>query len=220
MLAYSLGITQIDPLRFDLIFERFLNPERVSPPDFDVDFCQTNRGKTIDYVKQKYGADRVAQIVTFGQLGAKTVIRDVARALEIPLVQSNAYCKMIPEDPKITLAKAKTENPEFAAACTVYAGLRDIMRYAEVLEGLYRNTGVHAAGVVIGDKPLIDLVPLARDKDGSPVTQYAKEPIEECGLLKMDFLGLKTLTVLKEATDLVKLIHNVEIDLEKIPLDD
>ena len=220
LLAYSLGITQIDPLRFDLIFERFLNPERVSPPDFDVDFCQTNRGKTIDYVKQKYGADRVAQIVTFGQLGAKTVIRDVARALEIPLVQSNAYCKMIPEDPKITLAKAKTENPEFAAACTVDAGLRDIMRYAEVLEGLYRNTGVHAAGVVIGDKPLIDLVPLARDKDGSPVTQYAKEPIEECGLLKMDFLGLKTLTVLKEATDLVKLIHNVEIDLEKIPLDD
>lgn len=220
LLAYSLGITQIDPLRFDLIFERFLNPERISPPDFDVDFCQTNRGKTIEYVKQKYGANRVAQIVTFGQLGAKTVIRDVARALEIPLSQSSAYCKMIPDDPKITLAKAKTENPEFAAACTVDAGLRDIMRYAEVLEGLYRNTGVHAAGVVIGDKPLIDLVPLACDKDGSPVTQYAKEPVEECGLLKMDFLGLKTLTVLKEATELVKLIHNVEIDLERIPLDD
>ncbi|MEI6647567.1 MAG: DNA polymerase III subunit alpha [bacterium] len=220
LLSYSLGITQIDPLRFDLIFERFLNPERISPPDFDIDFCQTNRGKTIEYVKQKYGKDRVAQIVTFGQLGAKTVIRDVARVLEIPLAQADVFAKMIPEDPKITLAKAQTDNPEFSAACQIDPNLREIMRYAEVLEGLFRNVGVHAAGVVIGDKPLIDLVPLARDKDGEPITQYAKEPIEECGLLKMDFLGLKTLTVLQEATELVKLIHGVNIDLETIPLDD
>jgi DNA polymerase-3 subunit alpha len=220
LLAYSLGITQIDPLRFDLIFERFLNPERVSPPDFDIDFCQTNRGKTIEYVKQKYGKDRVAQIVTFGQLGAKTVIRDIARVLEIPLTQADVFAKMIPDDPKITLAKAQTENPEFSAACQIDPNLREIMRYAEVLEGLFRNVGVHAAGVVIGDKPLIELVPLARDKDGEPITQYAKEPIEQCGLLKMDFLGLKTLTVLKEATDLIKLIHGVDIDLETIPLDD
>ena len=220
ILAYSLGITQIDPIRFDLIFERFLNPERVSPPDFDIDFCQARRERTIDYVKQKYGKERVAQIVTFGGLGAKTVIRDIARVLEIPLSQSNDYAKMIPEDPKITLAKAKTENPQFAAACNIDPDLRRIMQYAEVLEGLYRNTGVHAAGVVIGDKPLIDLVPLARDKDGSPVTQYAKEPIEECGLLKMDFLGLKTLTVLQEAVELVKLVHGQDVALEKLPLDD
>lgn len=220
ILAYSLGITQIDPIRFDLIFERFLNPERVSPPDFDIDFCQARRERTIEYVKQKYGKDRVAQIVTFGQLGAKTVIRDIARVLEIPLNQANDFAKMIPEDPKMTLAKAKTENPQFAAACNLNPDLRRIMQYAEVLEGLYRNTGVHAAGVVIGDKPLIDLVPLTRDKDGAPVTQYAKEPIEECGLLKMDFLGLKTLTVLKEAVDLVKLVHDTDVDLETLPLDD
>ncbi|MDD4018079.1 MAG: DNA polymerase III subunit alpha [Kiritimatiellae bacterium] len=220
LLAYSLGITQIDPIRFDLIFERFLNPERISPPDFDIDFCQTRRERTIEYVKRKYGKERVAQIVTFGQLGAKTVIRDIARVLEIPLNQSNDYCKMIPEDPKMTLAKAKTENPRFAAACSVDPDLRRIMQYAEVLEGLYRNAGVHAAGVVIGDKPLIDLVPLARDKDGAPVTQYAKEPIEECGLLKMDFLGLKTLTVLQEAVELVRLTRGITVELEKLPLDD
>ncbi|MCL1921129.1 MAG: DNA polymerase III subunit alpha [Kiritimatiellaeota bacterium] len=220
ILAYSLGITQVDPLRYDLIFERFLNPERVSPPDFDIDLCQANRGKTIEYVKQKYGKDRVAQIVTFGQMGAKTVIRDIARALEIPLSQANRYAKMIPDDPKITLAKAKTENPEFAAACTVDLGLRDIMRYAEVMEGLYRNAGLHAAGVVIGDKPLIELVPLARDKDGETVTQYDKNIIEACGLLKMDLLGLKTLTVLQETVDLIRLIHGTEIDLQALPLDD
>jgi len=220
ILAYSLGITQIDPLRYDLIFERFLNPERVSPPDFDIDLCQTNRGKTIEYVKQKYGKDRVAQIVTFGQMGAKTVIRDIARVLELPLSQANRYAKMIPDDPKITLAKAKTDNPEFAAACVIDQGLRDIMRHAEILEGLYRNAGLHAAGVVIGDKPLIELVPLARDRDGETVTQYDKNVIEDCGLLKMDFLGLKTLTVLQETVDLIKLIHGKAIDLQGLPLDD
>jgi DNA polymerase-3 subunit alpha len=213
LLAYSLDITQLDPIRFDLIFERFLNPERISPPDFDIDFCQANRSKTIEYVTQKYGEDRVAQIVTYGQLGAKTVIRDIARVLEIPLNKSNAFCKLIPDDPKITLEKAKEENPEFGALCRVDPDLRRIMQYAGLLEGFYRNTGVHAAGVVIGDKPLIEIIPLARDKDGKPVTQYAKEAVAEVGLLKMDFLGLKTLTVIQEAVDLVKLVHGIDLDL-------
>jgi DNA polymerase-3 subunit alpha len=220
ILSYALGITQIDPIRFDLIFERFLNPERITPPDFDIDFCQARRERVIAYVREKYGKDRVAQIVTFGQLGAKTVIRDVARVLEIPLDKANAFCKLIPEDPKMTLAKAKTDNPQFDALCQTDPDLRRIMKYAEVLEGLYRGAGVHAAGVVIGDKPLIDIVPLARDKEGAPVTQYAKEPIEACGLLKMDFLGLKTLTVLKECLDLIHELHGITIDLIQLPLDD
>ena len=220
LVAYAVGITELDPIRFNLIFERFLNPDRVSPPDFDIDFCQDRRDEVIRYVKNKYGTERVAQIVTFGQLGAKTVIRDVARVMEIPLDKANRLAKMIPEDPKITLAKAREANPEFGKACATDPELRLILPHAEVLEGLYRNAGVHAAGVVIGDKPLIDIVPLGRDKEGQPVTQYAKEPIEECGLLKMDFLGLKTLTVLKEAVDLVRKGHGVSIDLANLPLDD
>ncbi|MDA3924939.1 MAG: DNA polymerase III subunit alpha [Kiritimatiellae bacterium] len=220
LLAYSLDITQLDPIKFGLIFERFLNPERVSPPDFDIDFCQARREEVIEYVKKKYGKDRCAQIVTYGKLGAKTVIRDIARVLEIPLEKSMFWTKMIPNDPKITLAKTRAQVKEFDVACKLDPDLNHIMKFATVLEGLYRNTGVHAAGVVIGDRPLIDLIPLGRDKDGSPVTQYAKEPVEEVGMLKMDFLGLKTLTVLKEAVDLIKFLHGVEIDLEKISLED
>lgn len=223
LVAYSLNITRLDPTRFDLIFERFLNPDRISPPDFDIDFCQSRRRLTIEYVRNKYGKDRVAQIVTFGQMGAKTVVSDIARVFDIPLADANRFTKMIPEDPKMTLDKAIKENPEFALACKTDPNLQRIMRYAPILEGLVRTTGMHAAGVVIGDQPLFDLVPLARGKDpedAMPVTQYAKEPVEECGLLKMDFLGLKTLTVLQEAVDLVKEIHGVTIDLDTIPLDD
>ena len=229
LVAYALGITDLDPIRFNLIFERFLNPERVSPPDFDIDFCQDRRDEVIAYVRKKYGSDRVAQIVTFGQLGAKTVIRDVGRVLEIPLDKVNALAKMIPDvlppdsegkAQKVTLARVKEANPAFGAACATDPDLRRIMPHAEVLEGLYRNAGVHAAGVVIGDRPLIDIVPLARDKDENILTQYAKEPIEECGLLKMDFLGLKTLTVLKESVDLVRQGRKVEIDLAGLPFDD
>jgi DNA polymerase-3 subunit alpha len=229
LVAYAMGITDLDPIRFNLIFERFLNPERVTPPDFDIDFCQERRDEVIRYVRQKYGNDRVAQIVTFGQLGAKTVIRDIARVLEIPLEKTNALAKMIPDalppdsegkPQKVTLSKAKEANPAFGAACGTDPDLRRIMPFADVLEGLYRNAGVHAAGVVIGDRPLIDFIPLARDKDENILTQYAKEPIEECGLLKMDFLGLKTLTVLKEAVDLVRQGRQVEIDLAAMPFDD
>lgn len=220
LVAYALGITAIDPLRFDLIFERFLNPDRVSPPDFDIDFCQTRRGEVIEYVKRKYGAEQCAQIITFGTLGAKTIIRDIGRVLEIPLSNCDKLAKMIPEEPGMTLAKAEDANPEFKQALKTDPDARQILPYAKVLEGLQRNQGTHAAGVVIGDTVLMDIVPLCRDKDGQPVAQYEMKPLEMTGLLKMDFLGLKTLTVVQEAVDLVKELHGVTIDPQKIPLDD
>jgi DNA polymerase-3 subunit alpha len=220
IVAYALGITTIDPLRYELIFERFLNPERVSPPDFDIDFCQARRSEVIEYVKDKYGRDSVAQIITFGSLGAKTVIRDVGRVLEVPYSRCDQLSKMISEDPKMTLHKALEENPDFKRAYQNDEDCKRILDFGFVLEGLYRNAGTHAAGVVIGEKPLVEIIPLSRDKDKEPVTQYTMEPLGEIGLLKMDFLGLKTLTVLKEATDLIKEIHGVDIDLEEIPFDD
>jgi DNA polymerase-3 subunit alpha len=220
VVAYALDITELDPLRYNLVFERFLNPERTSPPDFDIDFCQNRRDEVIAYVKRKYGANRVAQIVTFNQLGAKSVIRDVARVMEIPLDKANALAKLVPDDPKITLAQSREGSAEFGTACKADPEMRRILPVAEVLEGLCRNTGVHAAGVVIGDGPLIDIVPLTRDKDGAPVTQYAKGPVEECGLLKMDFLGLKTLTVMQETVDLVKAGRGVAVNVEALPMDD
>ncbi len=220
IVAYALEIITIDPLRYDLIFERFLNPERVSPPDFDIDFCQARRGEVIEYVKQKYGSDHVAQIITFGSLGAKTVIRDVGRVLEIPFNKCNELAKLVPEDPKMTLAKAAADNPDFKRAAEHDEDMKRILKFAPVLEGLLRNPGTHAAGVVIGEQPLINILPLACDKDGQPVTQFAKEPVEDIGLLKMDFLGLKTLTVIQEAIDLIKELHGVEIDLIDLPMDD
>jgi DNA polymerase-3 subunit alpha len=220
IVAYALGIISIDPLRYNLIFERFLNPDRVSPPDFDIDFCQARREEVIRYVKQKYGTDHVAQIITFGSLGAKTVIRDVGRVLEIPFAKCNDIAKMIPEDPKMTLEKALEQNPEFKKLSVQDTDLQQILKYGSVLEGLYRNAGTHAAGVVIGEQPLINIVPLGVDKEKQPVTQFAKEPVEEIGLLKMDFLGLKTLTVIQEAVDLIETFHNVKIDLKRLPDDD
>jgi len=220
IVAYALGIITIDPIRYNLIFERFLNPERVSPPDFDIDFCQSRRGEVIEYVKQKYGQDHVAQIITFGSLGAKTVIRDVGRVLEIPYAKCNELSKMIPDDPKTTLKSALADSPEFKRSFESDDALKAILKHGFVLEGLYRNPGTHAAGVVIGEKPLIDIIPLAVDKDKQPVTQFAKEPVEEVGLLKMDFLGLKTLTVIQEAAALVKECRGTELDVERLPLDD
>lgn len=220
LVAYLLGITGIDPLQYGLIFERFLNPERVSPPDFDIDFCQTRRGEVIEYVKDKYGRDNCAQIITFGSLGAKTVIRDVGRALELSFAECDKLAKMVPEDPKITLQKALESNPEFKKAYETNENCKRILDYGFVLEGLYRNAGTHAAGVVIGEKPLIEIVPLARDKEGQIITQYSMEPIGKIGLLKMDFLGLKTLTVIQEAVDLVRQNRGETIDIDKIPVDD
>ena len=220
LVAYALGITGIDPLQYNLIFERFLNPERVSPPDFDIDFCQARREEVIDYVKNKYGRDSVAKIITFGTLGAKTVIRDLGRALEVPFAYCDRLAKMVPEDPKMTLEQALKINPEFKQAVETEEQAGRIMKYARILEGNPRNPGTHAAGVVIGDTPLIDLIPLAVDKEQQVVTQYEMKPLEEIGLLKLDFLGLKTLTVIQEAVDHVKDVHDVELDLDNLPMDD
>ncbi|MFT5123439.1 MAG: DNA polymerase-3 subunit alpha [Kiritimatiellia bacterium] len=220
LVAYLLGITAIDPLRYGLIFERFLNPDRISPPDFDIDFCQARRGEVIEYVIDKYGKENCAQIITFGTLGAKTVIRDLGRVLDIPLQYCDRLAKMIPEDPGMTLKKALELNPEFKAACATEDDAKKIMKYAVVLEGLPRNQGTHAAGVVIGEKPLPEILPLCRDKNKQAVTQYEMKPLEETGLLKMDFLGLKTLTVIQEAADNVAITTGTPIVIEDIPLDD
>ncbi len=220
IMAYVMGITKIDPLRYELIFERFLNPERVSPPDFDIDFCQARREEVINYVKEKYGRDKVAKIITFGSMGAKTVIRDIGRALEIPFSECDRLSKMIPEELKMTLKKALDANPEFKKAYETEENCKTILDFGFVLEGLYRNPGTHAAGVVIGETILTDIIPLTLDKEKEPVTQYTKEPLEEIGLLKMDFLGLKTLTVIQEAIDLIKENRNIEINIDNLPLDD
>jgi DNA polymerase-3 subunit alpha len=220
ILAYALGITNIDPLRYNLIFERFLNPERVSPPDFDIDFCQTRRGEVIEYVKERYGRENVAQIITFGTLGAKTVIRDIGRVLEIPFAECDRLAKMIPEDPSMTLERALELNPDFKRTTETDPNAQRIMKYAQVLEGLPRNAGTHAAGVVIGELPLTELIPLGRDKNHEPVTQYEMKPLESTGLLKMDFLGLKTLTVIQEAVHNVKASRDEDLDLDNLPMDD
>jgi DNA polymerase-3 subunit alpha len=221
LLAYSLEITTVDPLKYNLIFERFLNPDRVSPPDFDIDFCPTRRQDVIKYVRDKYGEDCVAQIITFGTLGAKTLMRDLGRVLEIPLPYCDRLAKMIPETPGTTLEKALAESPEFKQTTHSEPDARRIMKYARLLEGLPRHTGMHAAGVVIGEKPLIEIIPLMREqKEKLIVVQFEKGPTEDIGLLKMDFLGLKNLTIIYEACSLIKRNHGIDLDPEKLPIDD
>jgi len=220
LVAYAMGITGIDPLRYGLIFERFLNPERISPPDFDIDFCQTRRGEVLDYVRRKYGADSVVQIITYGTLGAKTLIRDLGRALEFPLGECDRLAKMVPEVPGTTLEKALNTSVDFKTACRTEPYAIEIMKYAPHLEDMPRQTGTHAAGVVIGEKPLFELVPLTRDKDGNVISQWEAGPLEDLGLLKMDFLGLKTLTVVREACDNIRQTRGIEINPDDLPLDD
>ena len=229
LVAYVLGITDLDPLRYGLIFERFLNPDRISPPDIDIDFCQNRRGEVIEYVRQKYGERSVAQIITFGTMGAKSVIRDVGRVLGWSYSDADRISKMIPNELNITLngldKKGKHEpgaidkNPELKKAVSEEQATSQLWNYATLLEGLARNSGVHAAGIVIADRDLSDYIPLTRANDGSIVSQYSMMPLTELGLLKMDFLGLKTLTVMDDA---IKLIHqkNPEFSLEEIPMDD
>ena len=219
LIAYVLAITDIDPLRYGLIFERFLNPERISPPDIDVDFCMERRGEVIEYVRQKYGERAVSQIVTFGTLGAKSVVRDVGRVLGWSYGDGDRLAKMIPNELNMTLEDAAKKNPELAAAIENEPPVRQLWDYATVLEGLSRNTGIHAAGVVIGDRPLDEFIPLCRGKENEVVTQYSMGPLTDLGMLKMDFLGLKTLTVMNEA---VRLIHKKDstFDIATIPTED
>ncbi|MDX3929051.1 MAG: DNA polymerase III subunit alpha [Shinella sp.] len=222
LVAYALTITDVDPLRFSLLFERFLNPERVSMPDFDIDFCQDRREEVIRYVQRKYGREQVAQIITFGSLQARAALRDVGRVLEMPYGQVDKICKLVPNNPAnpTPLSKAIEEEPrlkEEAEKEPVVARLLDI---AQKIEGLYRHASTHAAGIVIGDRPLSQLVPMYRDpRSDMPVTQFNMKWVEQAGLVKFDFLGLKTLTVLKTAVDFIRK-RGMEVPLESLPLDD
>jgi len=219
IVAYSLRITDIDPLKYDLLFERFLNPERISMPDFDVDFCFERRGEVIDYVTRKYGADRTGQIITFGTLKAKAVIKDVARVLDVSFEESNNIAKLVPEDPKMTLAKAFDEEPKLKALAEDVK-YRDLFAIARKLENKNRHTSFHAAGIVIGKTALSDFVPLFKDpKTGIVSTQFTMDYLEKCGLVKMDFLGLKTLTLIKHTLDLVRK-RGTDLEESAIPEDD
>mgnify|MGYP002619664040 CR=1 FL=1 len=222
IVSYCLGITRIDPIRYNLLFERFLNPERISMPDIDVDFDDEGRDKVLKYVVEKYGSARVAQIVTFGTMAARLAIRDVARVLELPLPDADKIAKLIPDKPGTTLAQAIKSVPELKEMLTGDNELvRKTIENALTLEGSNRHTGTHACGVIIGPDDLINYVPISTAKDSDlPVTQYEGSIIESIGLLKMDFLGLKTLSIMKDAIRNIKKRHGVSIDIDNIPLDD
>lgn len=223
IVAWSLKITDIDPMPYRLLFERFLNPDRVSMPDFDVDFCQSRRDEVIAYVQQKYGKDRVAQIITFGKLQARAVVRDVGRVLQMPYGQVDKITKMIPQNPTnpVTLQEAINTDPEFKRLQESDETIDRLLTVALKLEGLYRHASTHAAGIVIGNKPLPEIVPLYRDaRSDMPATQFNLKYIEDTGLVKFDFLGLKTLTVLQAALENIKETEETEIDLLALPLED
>src|SRR5882672_1798240 len=220
LVSYSLGITDIDPLQHELLFERFLNPERVSMPDIDIDFCQNGRAQVIDYVTSKYGRENVAQIITFGTMQAKAAIKDVGRAMDMPYADVDRIAKMIPTVLNISLDQSLKDSPELAKAYESDSQIRELLDTARKLEGLVRNSGVHAAGVVISPKPLTELVPLHRTKNDEIVTAFDMGAIEKLGLLKMDFLGLTTLTILYDALKLIQQTRGITLSLEQIPLDD
>ncbi len=231
MVAYVMEITDCDPIRFELLFERFLNPERVSPPDIDVDFCYNGRARVIEYVRQKYGTRNVSNIITFGTMGAKSVVRDVSRVLGLPYSDGDRIAKMIPNELGITLegfekdgkfvGGAIDKNPDLKKAVQENPETKQVWELSTLLEGLSRNAGVHAAGVVIGDRPLDEYVPLAKDASGEAVvTQYSMAPLSDLGMLKMDFLGLKTLTVIHDALEIIKETTGNSINILEVPLDD
>lgn len=220
IVSYCLEITNIDPVRYDLLFERFLNPERVSMPDIDIDFCFERRQEVIDYVVEKYGKDQVVQIVTFGTLAAKGVIRDVGRVLDLPYARCDAIAKMVPNDPGMTLDKALKQNPELREAYQQDEEVKYLIDMAKRLEGLPRHTSMHAAGVVIGQRKMDEFVPLSRASDGTITTQFTMTTLEELGLLKMDFLGLRTLTVIQNAVKQVEHNCGIHLDMETIDYND
>ena len=220
IVSYTLGITNIDPVRYNLLFERFLNPERVSMPDIDVDFCYERRQEVIDYVVEKYGKDRVVQIVTFGTLAAKGVVRDVGRVLDLPYAMCDSIAKMIPNDLGMTLDKAIAANPDLRKLYNEDAQVKYLIDMSKRLEGLPRHTSMHAAGVVIGSRSIDEFVPLSKAADGTITTQFTMTTIEELGLLKMDFLGLRTLTVIQNAVHLAEKDYGISIDIDHIDFDD
>ena len=222
VVAYTLGITNIDPMKYDLLFERFLNPDRISLPDVDVDFDEDGRADVLHYVVSKYGSQRVAQIVTFGTMAPKQAIKDVARVQKLPLQESNRISKLVPEKPGTTFVKAYKESPElFAEKDSDNPLIRDTMKYAEKLEGSVRQTGVHACGVIIGQDDLEKFAPVAIAKDAElNVVQYEGKLVESVGLIKMDFLGLKTLSIIKDALENIESSTGKKVDIDAIPLDD
>ncbi|HEX8549315.1 MAG TPA: DNA polymerase III subunit alpha, partial [Cytophagaceae bacterium] len=219
--AYCIGITNIDPIKYKLLFERFLNPERVSMPDIDIDFDDEGRQKVIDYVVDKYGKNQVAQIITFGTMAARSSIKDVARTLDLPLSDANYLAKLVPEVPGITLSKAYSEVSELKDLKNKDDLKGRTLQLAEVLEGSVRNTGIHAAGIIIAPSDITDFIPVSTSKESDLlVTQFDGKVIESAGMLKMDFLGLKTLTIIRDALILIKKNYNVDIDIDEIPLED
>ncbi|MBR5509222.1 MAG: DNA polymerase III subunit alpha [Lachnospiraceae bacterium] len=220
LVSYTLGITNIDPAKYQLLFERFLNPERVSMPDIDIDFCFERRQEVIDYVVQKYGKDRVVQIVTFGTLAARGVLRDVGRVMDLPYAFVDSIAKMVPQELNITLDRALQTNPEFKTLYDTNEQVKELVDMSKRLEGLPRHTSMHAAGVVISQKSVDEYVPLSRASDGSITTQFTMTTLEELGLLKMDFLGLRTLTVIQNATKLAEKSKRIQIDIDQIDYND
>src|SRR5206468_2933924 len=220
LVSYALRITDVDPLQYDLLFERFLNPERVSMPDIDIDFCMRRRGELIDYVTQKYGRENVAQIITFGTMAAKAAIKDVGRAMDIPYGEVDRLAKLVPATLGIELETALEEAPQLKAAINGDEKLKDLMNVALRLEGLARHASTHAAGVVISPRPLTDIVPVYKTSRDEITTQYDMNALERVGLLKMDFLGLTTLTVLHDAVQMVEQNRGVKLDIDNLTLDD
>jgi DNA polymerase-3 subunit alpha len=220
LVAYCLRITDVDPIAYDLIFERFLNPERVSLPDIDIDFCERRRGEVIEYVTQKYGRANVAQIITFGTMKARAVVRDVARVMDIPYADADRVAKAVPPALDMTLAKALEESPALKDLQLKDDRIRELLAVAQRLEGMTRHASVHAAGVVIAPRPLTEFVPLYKSQKDEIVTQWAMKEVERVGLLKMDFLGLSTLTLIRDALDEIKRTNGIDLDIDAIPLDD